>query len=134
VDRARRLVRSYAVASGTGELFDADMCTLLIEHTGGNPRAINRFVLEYRRQPDWRHAGARNLLKTILLQQFCPEPYQLFVDSPDTNLLGDFLTYRRFLEAVEVGSGHRWTSWTRRSETSSPVCASCRRRTSRARR
>ncbi|MEV6644147.1 P-loop NTPase fold protein [Amycolatopsis sp. NPDC051371] len=105
--RALRLIGGYAARSGTADLFDVDMRSLLVEHTGGNPRAIKRlinsFVLEYRLRPDWDEAGAQNLLKIILLQQFYPVFYSLFVDSLDADPIGDFLAYREFRLAVGIG-------------------------------
>jgi CheY-like chemotaxis protein len=106
--RAERLVRGYAVRSGTDELFTDDMRALLIERTGGNPRAIKRlintFVLEYHLRPEWDEAGPQNLLKIILLQQFYPTFYRLFVDSLDTDPIGDFLAYREFRMATAIGT------------------------------
>jgi CheY-like chemotaxis protein len=105
--RARRLVDGYAVRSGTDDLFDDGMRRLLIERTGGNPRAIKRlintFVLEYHLRPEWDQAGPENLLKLILLQQFYPGFYRLFIDSLDTDPIGDFLAYREFRLATGVG-------------------------------
>jgi CheY-like chemotaxis protein len=106
--RAERLVTGYALRSGTNELFTDDMRALLIERTGGNPRAIKRlintFVLEYRLRPEWAEAGPQNLLKIILLQQFYPTFYRLFVFSSDADPMGDFLAYRDFRMATVTGT------------------------------
>lgn len=105
--RANLLVAGYAARSGTEALFDQDMRALLIERTGGNPRAIKRlintFVLEYHVRPEWDEAGPENLLKIVLLRQFYPSFYRLFIDSLDTDPIGDFLAYREFRLAAAVG-------------------------------
>jgi hypothetical protein len=44
----------------------------------------------------WDQAGPENLLELILLQQFHPDFYRLFVNSLDTEPIGDFLAYRDF--------------------------------------
>jgi len=80
-----RLVNGYLHQSGTANLFDDAMRSVIIERSGRNPRRIKRlinsFVLEYHlNRAQWRDVGVANLVKVVLLQHFYPGFYGTLID------------------------------------------------------
>lgn len=104
----RRMIEGYAARSGTGELFDDNLVTLISQRTKRNPRRIKRlinsFVLEYHLDSLWRDFGSGALVRVILLQHFYPEFYRLLVSGDDGDPAGEFLGYFEARSKIRTGT------------------------------
>jgi KAP family P-loop domain len=104
---AANLVRAYAYQSGTLGLFEEAVTAVVVKHAGRNPRRIkrliNRFVIEYRLDPDWRRLGPGALIRSILLQDFYPEFFARLAHADEIDPIDEFAGYR----AAKSGG---WTS------------------------
>jgi hypothetical protein len=103
----RRLIRMYALASGTADLIDHTVQDILAEGTGRNPRRIKRiinsFVLEYSLDPAWRESPLSSalLVTAILLQHLYVPFYDLLVsEEAGENPIVEFLDYVRVREKL----------------------------------
>ena len=95
-----RLVNGYLHQSGTSNLFDDAMRSVIIERSGRNPRRIKRlinsFVLEYHlNRGQWHEVGVANLVKVVLLQHFYPAFYGTLIDprNDDVDPISQFRDY-----------------------------------------
>lgn len=94
---AAKLVEGYALLSGTRTLFQGAVAQAVTRHAGRNPRRIkrliNRFVIEYRLDPQWQQFGADALIRVILLQDLYPEFYALLARLEEADPIDEFLEY-----------------------------------------
>ncbi len=94
---AAQLVVGYARQSGTQALFQGPVAEAVTRHAGRNPRRIkrliNRFVIEYRLDEQWREFGPGALIRVILLQDFYPEFYGLLARTEDLDPIDEFSGY-----------------------------------------
>jgi Putative Ig domain/KAP family P-loop domain len=96
----KNLIHACARQSGTAELFDETVTSILAEGTGRNPRrikrVINSFVLEYRLDPAWREPGlgTAQLITAVLLQHLYTSFYDLLASKESgVNPIDEFLDY-----------------------------------------
>jgi hypothetical protein len=94
---AQALVDGYARRSGSQALFQGAVATAATRHAGRNPRRIkrliNRFVVEYRLDDEWRQFGPEALIRVILLQDFYPEFFSLLARGEDLDPIDEFTDY-----------------------------------------
>lgn len=94
---AAKLVEGYARQSGTQALFQGAVAEAVTRHASRNPRRIkrliNRFVIEYRLDPQWQLFGADALIRVILLQDLYPEFYALLARTEDLDPIDEFAEY-----------------------------------------
>lgn len=94
---ATALVSGYAGQSGTETLFQGAVATAVTRHAMRNPRRIkrliNRFVIEYRLDEQWRQFGPEALIRVILLQDFYPEFYSLLARTEEIDPIDEFTEY-----------------------------------------
>lgn len=94
---AAQLVEGYARQSGTQALFQGAVAEAVTRHASRNPRRIkrliNKFVIEYRLDPQWRQFGADALIRVILLQDLYPEFYALLARTEDLDPIDEFTEY-----------------------------------------
>jgi hypothetical protein len=115
----RRLIRGYALQSGTTGLIDHTATEMIAARAGRNPRRIKRIinslVLEHRLNPAWRQAplGSTHLLGAIMLQHLYAPFYDLMVaeDSGD-DPIAEFLDYAEVCAraADPPPAAHPWWS------------------------
>ncbi len=94
---AAKLVEGYARQSRTQALFQGAVAEAVTRHAGRNPRRIkrliNRFVIEYRLDPQWQRFGADALIRVILLQDFYPDFYKLLAPVEDLDPIDEITEY-----------------------------------------
>lgn len=104
---AAKLVEGYARQSNTQALFQGAVADAVTRHAGRNPRRIkrliNRFVIEYRLDPQWRQFGADALIRVILLHDFYPEFYGLLARVDGLDPIDEFTEYLAL--RMVIGSG-----------------------------
>jgi KAP family P-loop domain len=103
----KKFIQACARQSGTYELFDETVTSILAEGTGRNPRRIKRiinsFVLEYCLDPAWRQPplGSTLLVTAVLLQHLYTQFYELLVSEESSiDPIGEFLDYVQVHEKV----------------------------------
>jgi CheY-like chemotaxis protein len=113
------LIRLYAQESGTNQLFDQTITSILAEGTSRNPRKIKRiinsFVLEHRLDASWQQPplGSWLLVTAIILQHLYASFYELLIsERSGSNPIEEFLDYvqvrEKFLEPPDNADDTYW--------------------------
>ncbi|WTB19993.1 KAP family NTPase (plasmid) [Streptomyces sp. NBC_00829] len=120
----KKLIDGYGKRSGTSQLVDDIVTSILLERAGTNPRRIKRiingFILEYRLNPAWRAIPLDSslLITAILLQHLYASFYDFLVaDESSDDPIGDFLDYAtvRARASTPPPSNHAWWTVVRRT-------------------
>ncbi|HEY3873763.1 MAG TPA: P-loop NTPase fold protein [Actinocrinis sp.] len=98
------LISGYAHSAGAGALFQGAVAEAVAQYAGRNPRRIkqliNRFVVEYRLDPEWSSSfGAGALIRAALLQDLYPGFHRLLAQSADRDPLEEL---RGYVEVLKV--------------------------------
>lgn len=98
------LITGYAHSAGAGALFQGAVAEAVAQYAGRNPRRIkqliNRFVVEYRLDPEWSRFGADALIRAALLQDLYPSFHRLLAQSADRDPLEELRGYVGVLKAA----------------------------------
>ena len=94
---AQQLLDAYTGASRTAELFPAPARSLVIERNQRNPRRIkrfiNRFILEYDLDPEWKDLGPETLVRVLIIHMYFPGFGRLLDTPSDDDPVGEFLEF-----------------------------------------
>lgn len=95
-----RLIRTYARESGTWDLIDKGLASVMLERSGGNPRRVKRLINGFilRHGLDGRQLAedtdaARQLLRSLILQMLYPEFHDLLSRRPEPDPAAELLEY-----------------------------------------
>lgn len=101
------LVAGYAREAGAADLFRGPVGEAVVQHVGRNPRRvkrlINRFVIEYHLDPEWRQLGAEALVRVAVLQDFYPEFDRLLSLAGELDPIESFGDYVAVVRAQKHG-------------------------------
>jgi hypothetical protein len=109
-EQIAKLILGYASEAGVADLFREAVVQAVAANAGRNPRRIkqliNRFVVEYRLDPEWETLGADALIRTALLQDLYPEFHELLVRPSESDPFEEFQGYQTVVRALrEAGNG-----------------------------
>jgi hypothetical protein len=103
--QVEQLISGYAADAGVGELIRGPVVRAIADHAQRNPRRIkrliNRFVIEYRLDPEWAEFGALSLISTMLLQDGYPAFYRLVTLSGEFDPIEVFDGYLALIEGFD---------------------------------
>jgi CheY-like chemotaxis protein len=114
----QHLLEVYTSASRTEELFPESARSLVIERNQRNPRRIkrfiNRFVLEYDLDPEWKDLGPETLVRVLIIHMYFPG-FGRLLDTPTAeDPVGEFLEFARVYGILRDpgarGDPGRWTT------------------------
>ena len=101
------LVRYYTELSRAGGLFSEQARQIIMQGTGRNPRRmkrlLNSIILQYRLDPEWGSLGPESLTAVNLLAHFYPEFYRELTRPNATDIIHQFLTYKKLLDRTQRG-------------------------------
>lgn len=93
----QQLLDAYTGASRTAQLFPEPARSLVIERNQRNPRRIkrfiNRFILEYDLDPEWKELGPETLVRVLIIHMYFPGFGRLLDTPSDDDPVGEFLEF-----------------------------------------
>ena len=110
--QAKELLAAQLRESGTTTPFgDAEVRSLVIEHSARNPRRmkrfINNFILRYGLDAEWLEIGPSDLIRVQVLEMHFPEFVRLLAERSKRNPVDEFLEYVEVRHTLRHGDGAR---------------------------